>query len=168
MIFAFFVFLQSFSFSGIIQDDVSTTDKLRFSFKTVCQKMVSHEAPLIEVLSSGEIDCMGKKVEVAKFCEKELAQDPYYLRGYVDATSKEVICLSGKKVILKFQCVRLLERKFCESQAKVGCRELQLKLAKRLDLVHSSVTKNEKGIRELNCYFESLPVKENSGLFIEN
>ncbi len=130
--------------------------------------MVSHEAPLIEVLSAGEIDCMGKKVEVAKFCEKELAHDPYYLRGYVDTNSKEVICQTGKKVILKFQCVRLLERKFCESQANVGCRELQLKLAKRLDLVHSSVTKNEKGIKELNCYFESLPLKENSGLFIEN
>jgi hypothetical protein len=35
---------------------------------------------------------------------------------------------------------------------------MKLKLAKRLDIVHASITKNEKGIKELNCYFESLPL----------
>ena len=38
--------------------------------------------------------------------------------------------------------------------------KMKEKLAKRLDMVHSSITKNDKGIKELNCYFESLPLKD--------
>jgi hypothetical protein len=76
-------------FANVIQDDVSTTDKIPFSFKTVCQKMVTHESPLIEIISGTELDCMGKKVDVGIFCDKEMAADPYYLRGYVDKLKKE-------------------------------------------------------------------------------
>lgn len=122
--------------------------------------MVSHESPLIDVVSGTELDCMGKKVEVSRFCEKAMAQDPYYLRAYVDKESKEVVCHSGKKVLFKYQCVKLADRKLCDSDAKVSCEEMKKKLAKSLDIVHASVTKNEKGIKELNCYFESLPLKE--------
>lgn len=149
-------------FANVIQDDVSTTDKFSFSFKTVCQKMVTHESPLIEIASGTELDCMGKKVDVGMFCFKEMAADPYYLRGYVDKVKKEVICHSGKKVIFKFQCVRLQDRHLCENEASKSCAYIKEKLAKRLDTVHASLTKNEKGIKELNCYFESLPLKEKS------
>lgn len=152
--------LSSLAFSNVVQDDVSTTDKIRFSFSVVCQKMVKHESPLIEVVSGTEIDCMGKKVHVGDFCDKEMAADPYYLRAYVDRETKEVVCHSGKKVIFKFQCVKLKDRKMCGSSAKASCQQIKMKLAKRLDTVHSSFTKNEKGIKELNCYFESLPLKE--------
>ena len=103
---------------------------------------------------------MGKKVDVAVFCEKEMAADPYYLRAYVDREQKEVVCHSGKKVIFKYQCVKLTDKKLCESSAKASCEQMKQKLARRLDIVHSSFTKNEKGIKELNCYFESLPLKE--------
>lgn len=149
-------------FANVIQDDVSTTDKIPFTFKTVCQKMVTHESPLIEIVSGTELDCMGKKVDVGVFCDKEMAADPYYLRGYVDKLKKEVVCHSGKKVLFKFQCVRLQDRHLCENEAKKSCAYIQAKLAKRLDTVHASLTKNEKGIKELNCYFESLPLKEKS------
>lgn len=157
LIFMLFPFLV---FATVIQDDVSTTDKIPFSFKTVCQKMVTHESPLIEVVSGTELDCMGKKVDVGVFCDKEMAADPYYLRGYVDKLKKEVICHSGKKVLFKFQCVKIADRHLCEAEAKKSCAYIKQKLAKRLDLVHASQTKNEKGIKELNCYFESLPLKE--------
>ena len=159
MIFAILL-LPLFAFSNVIQDDVSTTDKIRFSFKTVCQKMVTHESPLIEIVSGTIIDCMGKKVEVGNFCDKELAADPYYLRAYVDRESKEVVCHSGKKVLFKYQCVKLSDRILCEAKAQASCNQMKQKLAKRLDLVHASIIKNEKGIKELNCYFESLPLKE--------
>ena len=159
MIFAFF-FVPLIAFSSIVQDDVSTTDKTRFPFTTVCQKMVTHESPLIDVISGTELECMGKKVDVGTFCDKEMAADPYYLRAYVDRATKEVVCHSGKKVLFKYQCVKLTDRKLCESTAKASCEEMKLKLAKRLDIVHSSFTKNEKGIKELNCYFESLPLKD--------
>jgi hypothetical protein len=156
MIFAFFLLYYQFSFSGVVQDDVSTTKKVRFPFKTACQKMVPHESPLIEVVSGTELDCMGKKIEVSEFCDKAMAADPYYLRAYVDRESKEVICHSGKKVLLKYQCVKLTDHRLCEAKAKDSCHEMRQKLAKRLDIIHASMTKNEKGIKELNCYFESL------------
>ena len=159
MIFAILL-LPLFAFSNVIQDDVYTTDKFRFSFKTVCQKMVTHETPLIEIVSGTVLDCMGKKIDVGNFCDKEMAADPYYLRAYVDRESKEVVCHSGKKVLFKYQCVKLSDRILCDSKAQASCQQMKQKLAKRLDLVHASIIKNEKGIKELNCYFESLPLKE--------
>lgn len=122
--------------------------------------MVTHESPLIEVISGTELDCMGKTVSAGAFCDVVSAQDPYYLRGYVDKSTQQVVCQSGKKVIFKYQCVRLKDRELCSRDAKVSCAQIKEKLAKRLDLVHASHTTNPKGIKELNCYFESLPLKE--------
>jgi len=155
-----FLLIPLIAFSNVVQDDVSTINKINFSLKFVCHKMVKHESPLIEVVSRTELDCMGKTVDVGAFCDKELAADPYYLRAYVNLSAKEVVCHSGKKVIFKYQCVKLKDKKLCESSAKASCIQIKMKLAKRLDIVHSSFTKNEKGIKELNCYFESLPLKE--------
>ncbi len=153
----FLFFFSSLAFSNVILDEVTTTDKASFSFQTVCSKMVRHESPLIEVVSANELDCMGKKIAVADFCEKEMASDPYYLRAYVDKDSKQVICHSGKKVIFKYQCVKIADRRLCEREARLSCSEMKQKVARRLDIVHASITKSEKGIKELNCYFESLP-----------
>jgi hypothetical protein len=147
-------------YSGVVRDDVTVTDKITFTWKSVCAKMVTHETPLIEKVSGTELDCMGKKISVSDFCEKELASDPYYLRGYVRETSKEAVCESGKKVISKYQCVRLADKRLCSLSAEAACQEIRHKLARRLDIVHQSFTKNDKGIKELNCYFESLPLHE--------
>lgn len=159
MIFAF-LFFPIISFAHIIQDDVSVTEKSRYSFKTVCEKMFTHESPLIDAASGTELDCMGKKIEVGKFCEKVTAADPYYLRAYVDKDKREVVCVSGKKVLFKYQCVKLSDKALCSGEAKNSCEFIQGKLAKRLDLVHSSFVRSEKGIKQLNCFFESLPLKE--------
>ncbi len=161
MIFAF-IFFPLFSYAHIIQDDVSITDKSRHSFHTVCSKLVAHESPLIEIVSGTELDCMGKKVAVGKFCEKETAADPYYLRAYIDKEKKEVVCVSGKKVLFKYLCVKLSDKVLCSQEAQKSCQHIQDKLAKRLDMVHSSFIKNEKGIKQLNCFFESLPLAEKS------
>lgn len=155
-----FLLIPLLSFAHIIQDDVSTTDKSRHSFKTVCNKLVTHESPLIDVVSGTELDCMGKKVSVGVFCEKELAHDPYYLRAYIDKVSSEVVCVSGKKVLFKYLCVKISDKALCSQEAKASCEFIQSKLAKRLDMVHSSFVKNEKGIKQLNCFFESLPLSE--------
>lgn len=156
------IILPLISFAHVIQDDVSITEKSRHSFKTVCTKLVSHESPLIDAVSGTELDCMGKKVSVGKFCEKEMAADPYYLRAYVDKEAKQVVCVSGKKVLFKYLCVKLSDKALCSQTPQISCRHIQEKLAKRLDLVHSSFVKNEKGIKQLNCFFESLPLSEKS------
>lgn len=103
---------------------------------------------------------MGKKIEVRAFCEREMVQDPYYLRAYVDRDKKEVVCVSGKKVLFKYQCVKLADHRLCQDDPKRSCAFIQDKLAKSLDLVHSSVVKNEKGIEQLNCFFEAIPLNE--------
>lgn len=145
--------LTQISFAHIISDDVMTTTKTRFPLSQVCTKM-SHQSPLIEIISSTELDCMGKKIVVGDFCEKELSHDPYYLRGWIDKDSKEVICHSGKKVIFKYLCVKLADKELCSLSAKEACRQMKLKLARRLDIVHASFTQTEKKIKQLNCYFD--------------
>jgi hypothetical protein len=157
---ALIVFLPLLTMAHILQDDVAITEKSHHSFKSVCSKMVTHESPLIDVVSGTELDCMGKKIKVGFFCEKELAQDPYYLRSYIDSEKKEVVCVSGKKVLFKYLCVKLSDRALCSQSAKTSCEFIQGKLAKRLDLVHASFVKNEKKIKQLNCFFESLPLNE--------
>jgi hypothetical protein len=151
----FLLFIPLFTFAHVIQDDVTITSRERFSFKTVCSKMVTHESPLIEYVSGTEIDCMGKKVKASDFCDKTMAHDPYYLRAHVDEVSKEVVCQSGKKVLFKYLCVKLTDKELCGKEANQSCKVIREKLAKRLENVHASFTKNEKGIKQLNCYFET-------------
>jgi hypothetical protein len=159
MIFAVLL-LPLFSFAHIIQDDVAVSEKSRHSLKSVCSMMVAHDSPLIEIVSGTELDCFGKKVQTGAYCEKVKATDPYYLRSYVDKETQEVVCVSGKKVLFKYLCVKISDRNLCSQEAKDSCQFIQQKLAKRLDMVHSSFVKNEKGIRQLNCFFESLPLPE--------
>lgn len=148
----------------IVQDDVSVSEKTRHSLKQVCTKMGHVDSPLIEVDSGTQIDCMSKKVDVGTFCEKEMAADPYYLRAYIDKEKNEVVCVSGKKVIFKYLCVKISDKAMCSGEAKPACEFIQKKLARRLDMVHSSFVRNEKGIKQLNCFFESLPLKEKNGI----
>ena len=124
--------------------------------------MVTHEAPLIDVVSGTVLDCMGKKVDVGDFCDKEMAADPYYLRGSINKTKKEVVCVSGKKVVFKYLCVKKTDVQYCGSSAKESCELIQKKLARRIDIVHSAFTQTEKGIKQLSCFFEIQPLKERS------
>lgn len=159
MIFAF-LFLPLISFAHIVQDDVAVIEKSRHSYKYVCTKSGYPDSPLIDAVSGTVLDCMGKKIEVADFCDKELAADPYYLRAFIDKDKEEVVCVTGKKVFFKYQCVKLSDQKMCSQDPKKACEFIQKKLARRLDMVHSSFVRNEKGIKELNCFFESLPLTE--------
>jgi len=102
---------------------------------------------------------MSKILEAGDFCAKALPGDPYLLRGEVDSEKKLIRCYSGKKAILKYRCVKLTDREICKD-ARISCEKMKRKLARRLDIVHASITKNEKGVQELNCYFEFLPLKE--------
>jgi hypothetical protein len=155
-----FLFIPLFTFAHILQDDVSVVERTRFPLKEACTKAGFADSPLIEVISGTVFDCMGRKVEAAELCNKELAHDPYYLRGYVDDEKKEVVCVSGKKVLFKYLCVKLSDKALCSQNAESSCAHIQNKLARRLDLVHSSFVRSEKGLKQLNCFFESLPLNE--------
>jgi hypothetical protein len=149
-----------FTLAHIVQDDVSVVERKRYTLKEACSKAGLKDSALIEVISGTVFDCMGRKVEAAAFCDKELLHDPYYLRGYVDEEKREVVCVTGKKVLFKYQCVKLSDRALCSAKPEASCIYIQKKLARRLDLVHFSFVKTDKGIKQLNCFFESLPLSE--------
>lgn len=151
----FLLLLPLLSIGGVVKYDVTTTDSSEFSFKTACSRSFTHDSPLIEAKSSTELDCMSKILNAGDFCAKALAGDPYLLRGEVDEEKKVIRCYSGKKAILKYRCVKFTDRELCKDP-KIACEKMKRKLARRLDIVHSSVTKNEKGVQELNCYYDSL------------
>jgi hypothetical protein len=153
MIFAL-LFFPLISFSHIIQDDVSSVERARFSFKYACSKMGFADSPLIDH-QANQLDCMSRKFEVSDFCGKELAADPYYIRAYIDGEKQEVVCVSGKKVIFRYQCVKLSDRAMCSAEPKKACTHIHKKLAFRLSLIHSSFVTTEKGIKQLNCFFDS-------------
>ncbi len=162
MVFAF-ALIPLLAFSHVIQDDVTVSEKNRYSFKTVCSKSGHPDSPLIEVFSGSTLDCMGRKIDAADFCDRERAGDPFYLRAVVNADRQEVICVSGKKVLFRYLCVKLTDRALCSQTADFACTYIKAKLARRLDLVHGSFLKNEKGIKQLNCFFESVPATETVG-----
>jgi hypothetical protein len=147
----------------VIQDDVTVTEKTRYSLKSVCSKSGHPDSPLIEVISGTTIDCMGRRIDAADFCDREHAADPFYLRAVLNADRQEVICVSGKKVIFRYLCVKLTDRALCSRSADYACGYIKGKLARRLDIVHAAFLKNEKGIQQLNCFFDSLSAGEKVG-----
>jgi hypothetical protein len=141
----------NFSFAKILKDEVSLIKDTSFSFQEVCLKMTKRKAELIEMNSITALDCMGTIIDVGKFCYKQMAHDPYYIRGAVNSKSKKVICKSAKKVIIKYECYD--GESLCKD-AEIGCFKLQERLAARLRLSHHSIsTLGSSGLKVLNCYF---------------
>lgn len=136
-------------FAKILKDEKLITAKSEHSFKKVCKALTNRNDPLIERKSISKLNCMGTVVSVAAFCEKIEAGNPYYLRAIV--ARDKVECLSGKRVILKYQCENLTDE-YCRD-AEIGCYKLKEKLAYRLKISHSSLVK-EKLKRVLNCYYD--------------
>jgi hypothetical protein len=141
------------AFAHVLQDDVLRTGAAHFNLPEVCQRMFRHEAPLIEVVNGTQIDCMGKKLSVPDFCEKALAHDPYLIRGYVSKTDNKVHCISGKKVVFKYLCAKRTPH--CLAAPEQACQQLRSRLARRLEVVSASFTKDAAGIKQLNCYYGS-------------
>jgi hypothetical protein len=154
IVLSLFILISHHSFAGVVMDQISDIKKIQYPFSEVCKKSVTHETPLIEFISPKEIDCMGKKIQVLRFCDKEHAADPYFLRAVADEETKQVSCISGKRLIFKYLCAKKSDSVFCDV-ASLGCIEIKNQLAKRLYIVRATITKNSKGQKELNCYFDS-------------
>ena len=137
------------SFSKIIRDDHYTTGSNKYTWAQVCSKLVKHDSPLIKEAGVSQLNCMGTKVKVKKFCDLVEQANPYYTRAKVDKVSKSVLCMSAKRVVLKWQCEGK-EDKYCKDE-EVGCFLFKEKLAARLKLAYSSITDN----KYLNCYFDT-------------
>jgi hypothetical protein len=135
----------------LLKHEVFQISKKEFSFKHVCKTMLKKEYPLIQVHSTSKLDCMSQLVDAGKFCDKELADDPYLVRGFVDRKDKKVKCQSGRRVIVKYDCTKG-PGQYCDDSS-IGCYYIKEKLARRLKVSHHSLTGNGRGKKELNCYF---------------
>lgn len=130
----------------IIKDDNYITHTNRFNLKEVCHFLTKRESPLIDIQSATQLSCMGKIVNVGKFCEHKESMNDFYSRAIVDKKNKQVLCLSSSRVTVKYKCQKEND-KFCSSSEE-GCFYFKEKLAKKLSLVHHSLQS-----KRLNCYF---------------
>lgn len=135
--------------SKIIKDDHYVIGSNEFSWTEVCQKITKRDSPLIEFASISTLDCMGEKVNVAKFCDQVEAANPFYTRALVSKYKRKVICQSAKRVVIKWECEGSQD-KYCKD-LDIGCFLFKEKLARRLKLVHKSLTEK----KFLNCYFDT-------------
>ena len=133
----------------ILKDDHYVIGEKKFSWVKVCKKLTKRESPLIESAGIGTLDCMGEKVEVVKFCDEVEQANPYFTRAKVIKSEKVISCLSARRVILKWECEGKKDR-YCRDP-DIGCFLFKEKLARRLKLVHQSLTEE----KYLNCYFDT-------------
>lgn len=137
------------SFATIIKDEKSVTGRKTFSYTEVCENLTKRKSPLIDFKSISSLSCMGEIKQVAPFCDLKEAANPYYIRAIVLQETKQVECLSAKKVVIKYACDGKDDKHCLDSE--IGCFMLREKLAKRLQTTFDSFTDNKK---YLNCYFE--------------
>ena len=143
-------FASTFSYAKILKDEVSIVDETIYSYDQVCKYLTKRESPLISYSTISKLDCMGKIVEVSKFCDEKTQDDPYYIRAVVSKEKKEVICKSAKRVHIKYECESKNDE-ICQDK-EVGCYLMQEKFAKRLKTDHASLI--HRGTKKvLNCHF---------------
>ncbi len=143
-------FYSILSFSKILKDDHYVTGANSYSWEEACKFLTKRESPLIEKATPDTLDCMGEKKLIMPFCEEKEMTNPYLTRGLIDEKNKQVKCISGKRVIIKWQCEGDKDL-YCKD-IEVGCFLFKEKLARNLKLVHKSLTDNKT---ILNCYFDT-------------
>ncbi len=133
-----FIFILSWSsYAGLTQYDVVGSDKIKIELKKVCEAMGVKEAPIVDILSMSELDCMGKKVSVLDFCSRDYKTDPKFIRAYAEKKEKMVICEKASRVHLKYECASKSEEKCLDSE--IGCYDFKKTLAINLKVYHHSL-----------------------------
>ena len=135
------------STAKLVKDEHYVIKENLYTWKQVCLDLTKRPSPLIEYKTVSKLDCMGEVLDVIAFCDKKEAANPYFTRAVVDKEKEAVKCQSAKRVIIKWQCEGKQDR-YCKD-VEIGCFLFKEKLARRLKIVHQSLT-DEK---VLNCYF---------------
>lgn len=133
-----------FSFAKLIKYESKIISENKYSLEEACFFLTKRKSPLIEVVGSQTLDCMGTKKNILSFCSHKEVTNPYYSTGQIK--ENKVVCQSSKRVLLKWDC-RKDNQKYCKDK-ELGCYHFQQIFAKRLKLVHSSLD------GELSCYFD--------------
>ena len=107
------------AFAEILKDENIITRTHRFDYAEVCEYLTKRKSPLIDYHSINQLSCMREIVSIGKFCEHKEAMNDDYSRAIVDKKSKQVLCLSSRRVIVKYKCEKEKDR-YCQSSEE-GC-----------------------------------------------
>ncbi len=140
----------SIASAKLIKYEVLGSKKEQFTYLDVCKKMGHRHLLLVERIGDS-IDCMGSKVTPLEFCKAIYLTDPQYIRGYIDKSSKAIVCQKGKDVALSISCDKR-DNKFCED-ARASCIVLKDEFAVNLNLVHQTLLYQGAQGRVLNCHY---------------
>ena len=127
---------------------VEDKQQLKYSYRKVCESFGYRNNVLVDRISAGKLDCMGKVVAVGEFCRKHHGQSPLYTRGYAHRGAG-VICEKGVEVVLEYECAPK-KPGFCR-EAKNSCRWLGQLFARSLQLNKFA----QKG-RVLSCRYRAV------------
>jgi|GEM_PF-567465 len=150
------IFTSSLSFAEVLKFDVSGYKRELYSYKLVCEKMGLKHLLMIDVIDPSNLDCMGKKVSIKKFCLQEVGESKF-LRGYINTKLSEVVCEKGNKAFLSIGCDKR-DKRYCKAPMD-GCMKLGKFFAHSHKLSHHSFV--EKDVDNvLNCYFDFPELKK--------
>lgn len=133
--------------AAVLKNEVGGLKRKAFTLKETCEGLGLKDNLLVEAIGTTQVDCMGRNIEVATFCDKIESRDAL-LRGFVSKSKSQVYCEYGTSVSLSLSCDKD-HYVYCQS-AKTGCEQLKSVFAKSLELMHSSLTGTPK---VLNCHF---------------
>lgn len=124
-----------------------------FDLKTICEEMGHKENLLVEAKNSNQIDCMGRVVEIADFCEKKYplekdGQKLFLTKASIGMATKRGYCERGEAVLLRLNC-ESDHKSFCTS-AKSGCEKLGKVFARQLPAIEST-----KVGQILRCFYSA-------------
>ena len=137
----------------VLKYDITGYKRTLHTYKDVCEKFGHKELLIIDVTNPIELDCMGYKVSIKDFCQKdELPPNGVsLLRGYVNQRMSEVVCEYGKSAFLSLSCDKKTGH-YCKT-AETGCSRLNDIYAYNHQLFEASVVE-KKGQKVLSCLYE--------------
>lgn len=145
--------LSSLAFAKIAEVRVLGEVEESFELKNVCEEMGLKENLMVDIVNAHEIDCMGRKLRVADFCQKKFPKlkdqtKTFLTKSYVGLATKRVYCQRADSVLLRLECDGE-HRSYCEVP-KAGCERLRSVFAAQLPLIEST-----KIGTILKCYYSA-------------
>jgi len=151
VIFLIFLSLPILAHAEFTKYEVTGHKSQSFTLKEACSLMGREHSILTERISDLSFDCMGKETLAIDVCKKKLNNPATLIRGFVDGSSSQITCQTASRAIMTVICDER-DKEYCSDSA-AGCSTLKRKFAYNLETVHQSITENENGSSQLNCYF---------------
>lgn len=117
-----------------------------FELQTICKEMGHKENLIVEAKNSNQIDCMGRIVEIADFCEKKFplekdGQKLFLTKASIGMATKRGYCERGEAVLLRLNCDSdhssycTSAKNGCEKLGKIFARQLPLEEARKIESI---------------------------------